>query len=197
MWYWTIRALSIFLLKIFFRFRVEGIENLPTKTNFIVAANHASFLDPFLMTAAIPQKVYLLARRDIYMVPLIRWLADKTGVLPAGNASEKLLHLINKNKNVGLFPEGTRTRDGQIKDFRRGAALLALKTGRPIVPCAILGAYEAYPRTAKFPKFIPVTVKIGKPQYLLKELEDTISDISLQEGNFKIKNAIEEMMHAG
>ena len=198
MWFGIFRIIVIILLKICFRLKVEGVENLPKKTNFIVVANHVSFLDPLLITAAIPKKIYWITMRSVYNVFGLRWIMKLAKALPSGNSSEKALGLLIKNKSVGLFPEGTRTYDGKLGEFRRGAALLAIKTGRPIAPCAILGVYEAFPRTAKFPKFLPIKVKIGKPIYLLKESSDeVVDDIFLQDGIFKIKNTIKEMIYAG
>ncbi|MCM8782170.1 MAG: 1-acyl-sn-glycerol-3-phosphate acyltransferase [Candidatus Omnitrophica bacterium] len=172
------------------------MENLPKKTNFIVIANHSSYLDPFIVGAAIPQRIYWIAIKDLYNILPVKWFMRKTETLPIGKASDRLIQLLMKNKNVGLFPEGARNRNGMLKEFRRGAALLALRTGRPIVPCAIHGAYEALPVLAKFPKFVPITIKIGAPQYLLKEFEDVIDDVSLQKGTFRIQNAVKEMLYA-
>ncbi|MCM8795625.1 MAG: 1-acyl-sn-glycerol-3-phosphate acyltransferase [Candidatus Omnitrophica bacterium] len=196
--YWVFRVIVILVLKLFFRFEVEGLENLPKKTNFIVVANHTSFLDPAIIGAAIPQKIYWVTLRNIYRLTWLRWLMSITEAMPTGSAAERLVYLLNRNKNVGLFPEGRRSFDGKLGDFRRGAALLAIKTGRPIVPCAILGAYTALPRTRKFPRlFVPIKLKIGQPRYLLREFEEVIDDIYLQEGIFKIRNTIKEMLDAG
>lgn len=198
MWYWIFRPILIAIFKLFFRLKVEGLENLPQKTNFIAVANHASFLDPLVIMAAIPRKIHCIALRDLYRVSAISWFLQITDTLPSGSSSEKAIDLLTKNKNVGLFSEGGVSRDGKLKEFRRGAALLAMKTGRPIVPFAILGTYEALPRSAKFPKlFVPISVKVGKPKLLLKELDDVIDDIYLQEGMLKVRKAIEEMMYAG
>lgn len=197
MWYLIFRALTIFISKVFFRLKVEGLENLPQKTNFIVVANHASYLDPFVIGAAMPKRIYWLALRNFYQVPFIKWFMRQTETLPEGKASERLVRLLSKNKSVGLFPEGTRSPNGRLMEFRRGAALLALRTGRPVVPCAILGAHEALPVRANFPKFVPITVRIGQPQYLLKELEDTVDDVYLQEGTFRIQKSIQDMINAG
>jgi 1-acyl-sn-glycerol-3-phosphate acyltransferase len=115
-----------------------------------------------------------------------------------GRSSDIFVNLLNNNKIVGLFPEGGRAPDGRLSEFRRGAAMLSYKTGRPIVPCAITGACEALPMHAKFPKlWSRITVKIGRPQYLLKEFDDIIDDVRLQEGTLRLKNAIAEMMYAG
>lgn len=176
---------------------MEGLENLPQKTNFIVVANHSSYLDTLVVGAAIPKKTYWIAMKDLYRIFWVRWFFQLIDALPSGSASDKAISLLMHNKNVGLFPEAGLSRDGNLREFRRGAALLAIKTGRPIVPCAILGTYQVLPKGAKFPKFFtPIKVKISKPKFLLKEHQDVIDDIYLQEGIFKIKNTIQEMLYA-
>lgn len=188
---------SEIILKLFFRFKVEGLENIPKKTNFIVVANHESFLDPFVIAAAVPKKIHCLSSRFLYRLPWLKWVLERLETLSTGSSSEIAIDYLMKDKIVGLFPEGGCSRDGKLREFRRGAALLAIKTGRPIVPCAILGTYEALPVTAKFPKFVPIKVKIGKPVYLLKEFEEIIDDIYLQEGIFRIRDVVREMIDAG
>lgn len=196
MWYWVFKAICVVALKLFFGLKVKGLENLPKKTNFIVVANHTSYLDPFIIGSSIPCRIYWLALRDFYKILWIRWFMRRTEALPSGSSLQKLAFLLARNKNVGLFPEGLRTHDGKLREFRKGAALLALKTGRPIIPCAIIGAHEALPVKARFPRFVPITVKIGKPQYFLKEFDDIIDDVYLQEGTLKIQNAVREMTYA-
>lgn len=197
MWYWIFRIIFIITFRLCFRLKVEGLKNLPKKTNFIIVANHTSFLDALLVMAAVPRKIHCIALRGLYRIFLLRWFLRLVEALPSGSSSKKAISLLTENEIVGLFPEGGRSHSGELREFRRGAALLALKTGRPIVPCAILGAYEAYPRRAKFPEFHPVKVRIGKPKYLLKEHGDVIEDIRLQEGVHKIRNAVKEMLYAG
>ena len=197
MWYWIFRTIFIIIAKLLFRLKVEGVENLPRKTNFIVVANHSSFLDTVIIGAAIPRKIYWVAMRSLYRIFWLRWFFQMIDVLPSGSASERALNLLWRNKNIGLFPEGGLTRDGNLREFRRGAALLASKSGRPIVPCAILGTYQAFPAGAKLPRFVPVKVKIGRPKFILREFGDRIDDVYLQNGIFKIRNTIKEMLYAG
>lgn len=197
MCYWILRVAALVILKLFFRLNAEGLENLPKKTNFIVVANHTSFLDPIIIAVAIPKNIEWIALSSFYNVPWLRYLMKLTEAVPTGSASQKAIYLLMKNKNVGLFPEGTRSYDGIMREFKTGAALLAIKTGRPVVPCAILGAYQAFPRRANFPKFLPIKIKIGRPIYLLKEHSEWIDDIYLQEGILKIRNTIQEMLNAG
>lgn len=196
MLYWLIRLIAFVVLKVFFKLKIEGKEFIPQKTNFIVVANHSSFLDPFIVSVALPQKVSWISLNYFQKFTLVNWILRHIDSIPTGSSSEKALSLLMKKENVGLFPEGTRSHDGKIREFKRGAALLAIKTGRPILPCAIIGAYEAYPRSAKFPKFRPIKVKFARPRYLFKEFDAIIDDIYLQEGAFKIRKTIKEMIDA-
>jgi 1-acyl-sn-glycerol-3-phosphate acyltransferase len=197
MWYWILRGILVVVARYYFRLKVEGLENLPRKTNFIIVANHSSFLDPPLIMAAIPRKIHCIALRDLYRMIGFRWFLLLAQALPSGSVSEKAISLLGRNRNVGLFPEGGVSRDGKLKEFRRGAALLALKTGRPIVPCAILGTFAALPFGRRFPRPLAIKLKIAKPVYLLKEFDEIIDDIYLQEGIMIVRNIIKEMIYAG
>jgi len=153
-------------------------------------------MDPVVVGVAISRKINFIAMRDLYKIDRLKWFVQLMGALPTGASSKKAADLLNKNENIGLFPEGACSPDGNLRRFRRGAALLAIKTGRPVVPCAIFGSFQSFPRGAKFPKlFLPMKVKIGKPIYLLKEFEEVIDDIYLQEGIFRIRNTIKEMLN--
>ena len=198
MWYWILRGILIAISRLFFNFKVEGLENIPQKSNFIIVSNHASFLDPLAIMTAVPRKIHCIALRILYKIFWIKLFLYMVEALPSGRISRKAVHLLNKNKNVGLFPEGGVSREGKLGEFRRGAALLALKTGRPVVPCAVFGTFDSLPFGSKFPKlFRTIKVKIGKPIYILKEFDEIIDDIYLQKGVFKIRNAIKEMLDAG
>ena len=198
MWYWVFKVLFTGFFKLFFKFNVVGLENLPEKTNFIIAPNHTSFLDPLCIMVAIPKKIYCIAARYLYGIAWIGWFLRGSDAVPSGNSSDKAIRLLSKNRIVGLFPEGGCTSDGQLGEFRRGVALMAIKTGRPIVPCAIIGTYQALPINARFPRlFQPITVKVGKPIFLLKEFDQLIDDIYLQEGILRVRNEIQEMLNAG
>jgi 1-acyl-sn-glycerol-3-phosphate acyltransferase len=124
------------------------------------------------------------------------WFLQATETLPSGSSSQRAIDLLLSNKNIGLFPEGGVSRDGKLKEFRRGAALLALKTGRPIVPCAIIGTFQALPFGSRIPKLTTIKLKIGKPVFFAKEFEEVIEDIYLQEGMLKLRNIIKGMLDA-
>jgi 1-acyl-sn-glycerol-3-phosphate acyltransferase len=198
MWYWVFQAIVRVIAKLFFALKVEGIENVPVKTNFIVVANHTSSIDPFVIESAIPRKIHCIVLRGLYNIFGLSWFFRLKEALPSGDgSSERALKFLLRNEVVGLFPEGGRSLDGKLKEFRRGAAVLAVKTGRPILPCAIIGAYEALPRGALLPRLCRIKVKIGKPIYLLKQFEEVVDDIDLQDGMLRVKNVIKEMLNAG
>jgi len=195
MWYWIFRLIFIVIFKVFFRLKVEGLENIPARSNFIIVANHSSFLDPLVVFVAVARKIHCIAMKDLYRLSWLRWFMRVNGAFSSGSSSAKAISLLMENENVGLFPEGGVSRDGKLRDFRKGAALLAFRTGRPVVPCAILGTFESFPRNAKFPSpFHTLKLKIGKPVYLLKEFSELIDEMTLQKGTFRIRNAIGEML---
>lgn len=181
----------------FFKLKVEGLENIPWKTNFIIVANHNSFLDSVLIMSAVPKKIYCIALRDIYKFQWLGWFLRLIDTLPSGSSSEKAVNILLQNKNIGLFPEGGVSRDGKLKEFRRGAALLSFKTGRPIVPCAVIGTFESLPFGKTIPRLVRLKVKIGKPIFMLKEFDEIIDDLYLEKGIFRVRNSVKEMLHAG
>jgi 1-acyl-sn-glycerol-3-phosphate acyltransferase len=197
MGYWIFKAFFLFIFKVFFRLKVEGRENLPKKSNFIVVCRHVSFLDAPLLMGAFPVKGHFIVADFLYNIPFIRWFLKVVEAIPIGKSSEIAVSLLLENKVVGMFPEGGVSRNGNLGEFRRGASLLAYKTGRPILPCAILGTDEALPLGAKFPKFVPIKLKIGKPVYVPKEFGDWIDDVYLQEVTLKLRKIIQELIDAG
>jgi len=197
MWYWIFKWLFAAVFKVCFHLKVYGLENLPRKTNYIIVPNHASTLDPLCIMAALPVKIHCVAARYLYYVPVVGWFLRRAATFPTGSSSEKSIALLNQNKNVGIFPEGACSLDGKLGEFRRGAALMAIRTGRPVVPCAIIGTFEALPWGRWIPRFVPITVRVGKPIYLLKEHEDVIDDVLLREGIFRIRAAVQTMLNGG
>ena len=92
MLYSFLRVITIRLLKVFFKFKVEGIENLPQKTNFIVVANHSSFLDPVVLGAAIPQQIYWITMRALFSKRWLRFLMKVTETVPTGGSSDRAVY---------------------------------------------------------------------------------------------------------
>jgi 1-acyl-sn-glycerol-3-phosphate acyltransferase len=156
-----------------FHFKVRGLENLPEKGPYLICSNHQSYLDPLLMASVLPwrlfRQTFALGTSDIFgrgfMRRLARWarvvvLDPDANLVPAMRAGA---YGLSQNRILVLYPEGERTNTGSPTIFRKGAAILSIHEQAPIVPVAIEGFYEAWPRHQKFPKFNDLRLVFGKP----------------------------------
>ena len=137
----------------------------------ILAANHASFLDPPLVGAALRRALNYLGRDTLFSVPVVGSLLRAWKVVPVdreGGGATGLRAIFDRLSHGGailLFPEGTRTRDGQLQPARSGIGLVVIKSTAPVVPIRIFGTYEAYGRHVRFPRPNRVFVKFGAALY--------------------------------
>jgi len=151
----------------YFRRRVFNAEQVPMEGPVILAANHASFLDPPLVGASSKRPLNYLARDTLFPVPIVGWLLRLWKVVPVdrdGGGAAGLRGIFDRLLHGGailLFPEGTRTRDGKLQTSRSGIGLVVIKSSAPVVPVRIFGTYEAYGRHVRFPRPRQVTVKFG------------------------------------
>jgi 1-acyl-sn-glycerol-3-phosphate acyltransferase len=156
-------------LTLAFRPKVSGREHLPRRGAAILAANHASFLDPILIGMHARRPVRFVVSQEFYGNPRLNAVLRWFGTIPVGGNSgmvrsfRRIAEVIARGELLGIFPEGGITRDGTMKLFRDGAALIALRTGVPVVPIHLGGTFEALPRYAKWPRFVSVTLRIGNP----------------------------------
>ncbi len=167
--YRFLRLLSQLLFIALFRGRVFGTQRVPRCGGVLLVSNHQSFLDPVLATLAIPRECNYMARDTLFAVPWLRPIIEFLNAFPVKRdtadlgAIKETLRRLKAGKLVLAFPEGTRTSDGSIGPMRAGVVLLARKARVPIVPMVILGAYRAWPRTARWPHPAPVVVAYGEP----------------------------------
>lgn len=166
--YRALRVLST-LPRWYFRFRVEKARHVPAAGPCIVAANHASYLDPVVLWMACPRHLRFIVDREQYRRPLVHWVAVRTGAIPVENDPRDLgslrrtLLALKQGALIGIFPEGGRSVDGSLKTAKPGAVLLALRAGVPLVPAGIVGTFAAWPRQRRFPRPKPVLVRFGEP----------------------------------
>lgn len=153
-----------------FRGEVTGLENIPASGPFLIAANHASHLDPPLAGCQVPRQMRFFARKTLWNNPVSNWWLDRVECIPVDRDSgdvgaiRKVLQALHEDRGVVLFPEGTRSLDGQLQKPKAGVGLMACKTGAPVVPCRIYGSHEAFGRGAKLPRLgTPVSVVFGPP----------------------------------
>jgi 1-acyl-sn-glycerol-3-phosphate acyltransferase len=157
------------LYRFYFRWRVYNPERVPLKGPVILAANHASFLDPPLVGSGIKRGINYLARENLFNIPVIGWILQRWQVVPVdreGGGAKGLKAILDRLLDGGaiiLFPEGTRTRDGKLQPARSGIGLTVIKSGAPIVPVRVFGTFEAFGRHMKIPQPRRVAVKYGRP----------------------------------
>jgi 1-acyl-sn-glycerol-3-phosphate acyltransferase len=156
--------------QMFFRGEAVGLGNLPAAGGYIVAANHASLLDPPIVGQFLPRQVAFFARKTLWKPGFASWWLDAVGTIPVDrdggvslDAIKRVLHTLAGGNVVIVFPEGTRSRDGELQAARPGVGLLACKARVPVVPARVFGSFEAYGRGGRLRLGSPVSVVFGRP----------------------------------
>ena len=158
----------------YFRWQVFGAENVPAQGGVILASNHASFLDPPLVGSGLNRGINYLARESLFHFPGMGTLLRSWSAVPVdrdGGGAKGLKIILDRLLNgagIILFPEGTRTKDGQLQPARSGIGLTVIKSKAPVVPVRVFGTFEAYGRHITIPRPHRVAVKYGKPMYFEK-----------------------------
>ncbi|MFQ5669609.1 MAG: lysophospholipid acyltransferase family protein [Acidobacteriota bacterium] len=150
-----------------FRVRYRGLERVPESGPLLLVANHPSYLDPFLIGAALRLRPRYLVYRPYMDHPLLGPGIRYFGGMPVGDdfpvrTVKTVLRLLRAGDILELFPEGQRSPDGRVLPFRRGFAHLARVTGSPVLPIALLGAFDAWPPGCALPRARPVEVLFGQ-----------------------------------
>ncbi|MFB6825372.1 lysophospholipid acyltransferase family protein [Streptomyces virginiae] len=164
------------LLRLLFRPRIEGLENIPAEGAAIVAGNHLSFSDHFLMPAILKRRITFLAKAEYFTGPGVKGRltaaffrsagqipVDRSGKDAGQAALREGLGVLAKDELLGIYPEGTRSHDGRLYKGKVGVAAMALGAGVPVIPCAMVGTFEIQPPGKKLPKIRRVTIRFGEP----------------------------------
>jgi len=184
-----------------FHFKMRGLENLPEKGPYLLCSNHQSYIDPLVMAAVLPwqlfRNTFALGTSDIFgqglMRRLARWLRvvvldPDANLVPAMRAGA---YGLRQQRILILYPEGERSNTGNPTIFRKGAAILSIHEQAPIVPVAIEGFYEAWPRHKKFPKLHDLQLVFGKP--IQPPPLSAASEAEYEELTAKLKSTVVEM----
>lgn len=166
-------GLSRWLLWVALRFKlpikVFGVENVPVQGGVLIASNHASYLDPPLIGCPIKSRpVRFMARDTLFKNRFMSWFYQRVGVVPLSRekgdigAMKTAIQLMKSGHCVALFPEGTRTGNGELQKAKSGIGFLIHKAGVPVVPTYIGGSFHAFPRGASKINRHPVTISYGK-----------------------------------
>ena len=168
--YRLVRGLFLLLARPMFDLRVDGADRLPPSGPAILVASHRSWLDPALLGAASPRPVQFLILDRVYRRPWAGWFFRWMRTIPVGStpgeglrATRAALARLRDGGIIGIFPEGRVFPEEQPGAWRQGVALLALRSGAPIVPVGIRGSARAWPHGRSLPRAAPVRVHVGRP----------------------------------
>lgn len=177
MFYWFLKFLALGpLLKLIFRPWAEGTENVPREGAVILASNHLSYSDWLFMPLVIPRRVTFVAKAEYFESPGIKgWIQKKffsgAGQVPidrssgsaAAGAIATQLRLLSEGEVCGIYPEGTRSHDGKLYRGRTGVARIALESGVPVIPCAVINTDVVAPPGKVFGRMARPGVRFGEP----------------------------------
>jgi 1-acyl-sn-glycerol-3-phosphate acyltransferase len=198
--YWFLKWVALGpVLRLIFRPRVSGVENLPAEGAAILACNHLSYADWLFMPLVSPRRVTFVAKAEYFTTPGIKgWFQkqffsgtgqvpiDRAGATAASGALRTQLRLLSQGEVCGIFPEGTRSHDGRLYRGRTGVARVALESGVPVIPVAVVGTDIVAPPGSTFGRFTRPEVVFGKPldfsryegmendRYILRSITDEI-----------------------
>lgn len=183
------------------RFKVEGIEHIPEEGGAILCPNHTSVLDSFFLPAVLPRRITFVGKAEYMDSWKTKHLFPAMGMIPidrgGGSAAERALNtaakVLERGELFGIYPEGTRSRDGKLHKGHTGPARLALRTGSPIIPVGIRGSSEIMPADAKLPKvFRLCEIRFGRPvdpnRYRDRSDERLVLRQIIDEVMFEIRN---------
>ena len=171
------RGLLALVFRTLWRPVVEGVENIPAEGPVLIAANHLSFIDSIAIPLSVPgRRVTFLAKAEYFTgrgpLGLLRGTVFRVlGAVPVQRDAQRqaqasldtALEVLHRGWAFGIYPEGTRSRDGRLYRGRTGVAWLALESGAPIVPVGLIGTDKVQPVGSRFPRIHRVTVRFGKP----------------------------------
>lgn len=176
MLYGLLHAVVPPVAKAVWRPQIEGLDNIPAEGPVILASNHLSFIDSVVIPVVVPRKVVFLAKSDYFTGPgvkgaLMRTWFESLGMLPVDRDDSRsalasldtALEVLGRGEAFGIYPEGTRSRDGRLYRGRTGVAHLAITAGCPVVPVGLTGTQEIQPVGSSLPRLATVTVRFGAP----------------------------------
>ena len=166
--FFVLKAIGVFILKIFFHTQVELREKIPIKGPLIVAANHFSYMDPIVLQSMFPRRISFMMT-ELYYEGRGKWLFKLLHCICVKEEGSNIsalkggIEVLKKNGVLGIFPEGGVSEEGRLQEGNPGIGFLAIKSGVPVIPAYISGTYEALPKGAKIPKISRLKVAFGKP----------------------------------
>jgi 1-acyl-sn-glycerol-3-phosphate acyltransferase len=169
-WYRAVQYLLAILATVLVRWRATGQGNIPATGGVLLVSNHLSFLDVILLGIPLRRPLNYVARSTLF-VSILGWFIRSVGAFPiqregmGASGMKETLRRLRAGGIVTLFPEGTRSYDGQLGPLKPGIAVLVQRVGVPVVPAGVAGMFEVWPRSRPFPVPHPVRIHYGRPIY--------------------------------
>ncbi len=185
--------------RIAFRLKITGREHEPRHGPVIAALNHTSAIDPILAGVALKRRAAYMGKAEVFTVPILSAWVRSLGAFPVrrGEPDRKALrhasNVLEEGRVLVMFPEGTRSPDGRLQTAEPGSALLALRTGSPILPIALIGAHRVLPKGSRRLTFVPVQIRIG-PALTVPRIEGRIESEILEQWGERIISAIGKLL---
>ena len=157
------------IYKLLFRGILIGRENIPKKGSFILVSNHGSLLDPPFLGHAVGRNISFMAKSELFRIPLLGFIIKACGAYPVkrGVADKTTIKIacekLSNNNSIGIFLDGTRQKDGRVNKPKQGAALLAFKNQKLLLPVAIINSHRLVRLRFFIPFFTKIVIKVGKP----------------------------------
>lgn len=185
--YLFFKTLCWIIFRLFFGLEVKGAENVPDEGGVIVAANHSSYFDPPVIGVALRRQATYMAREGLFKIPLVKTFVAafsfpvKRG-RPRPSTIKEALRRLKKGELIVMFPEGGRSKDGNLSDAKRGIGLIATMSKAPVVPALIRGTEKAFPVGARLIRPAKIKVIFGKPLIIGEEERPGDSETSDDRG---------------
>ncbi len=192
MLYCFARTMFVLMFKYFCKWEVKGLDNLPLDGPVILIANHTSYWDPVVLASISERPVHFMAKSELFKIPIFGYVVKRLNAFPVDRkksdraAIRAATTVLNEGKVLGMFPEGTRIRTGELGEFKMGASLLATKTGAKIIPVALINTRNIFSK-GLFRKF---QVIIKEPYIIEQNKDKKVTSRRLQEVTQEIKAQI-------
>jgi 1-acyl-sn-glycerol-3-phosphate acyltransferase len=198
--YKIFRGILAFLLKHVFHYEVEGVENFPKHGSAILAPNHRSLIDHFVVASLTNRQVWFMGKAELFENKYAARFLNALGAFPVKRGRpdraslQRCLDLLAHGNLVGIYPEGTRRPDSRFEEVEEGFAYIAVRSGAPIVPIGLSGTEAVFPKDRKLPRVAKIRVVVGKPFRLTAQTSGVLPRTKLKEATAQAQQNLSAVM---